>query len=97
MGYAHLTAYQFHRVISNLHFSTYSMFVYSIIIGIVLFLGISSILPTLANNQHDTLFSNEAKSVPVTVKEADNKLILISHVIENRLEKAAAILEFTSR
>lgn len=83
-------------VISNLHFSTYSMFVYSIIIGIVLFLGMSSILPTLVNNQN-TPFRNEAKSVPVTVKEADNKLILISDVIENRVEKAAAILEITSR
>ena len=72
------------------------MFVYSIIIGIVLFLGISSILPTLAINQN-TSFSNEAKSVLANVKGADNKLSLISDVFENRLEKAAAILEFTSR
>ena len=72
------------------------MFVYGIIIGIVLFLGISSILPTLAINQN-TSFSNEDKSAVVPVKEADNKLILISNVIENRLEKAVAILEFTSR
>jgi len=72
------------------------MFLYSIIIGIVLFLGISSILPTLIINQNIS-FSNEAKSVLATVNEADNKLILMSDVIENRLEKAAAILEFTSR
>ena len=72
------------------------MFVYSVIIGVVLFLGISSILPTLGINQN-TSFSNEAKSVVAAVKEADNKLILTSDVIENRLEKAAAILEFTSR
>ncbi|HVD07296.1 MAG TPA: cache domain-containing protein, partial [Nitrososphaeraceae archaeon] len=72
------------------------MYVFSIIFGIVLFLGIYSILPTLAINQN-TSFGNEARSVLATVKEADNKLILISDVIENRLEKAAAILEFTSR
>jgi Cache domain len=72
------------------------MFIYSIIIGVVLSLGISSILPTLAVNQY-TSFSNEAKSVFATVKEADNKLILISDAIESRLEKAAAILEFTSK
>jgi hypothetical protein len=78
-------------------FSTYLMLVYTIIIGIVLFLGISSILPTLAINQNTSL-SNEAKSVVSPVKEADNnKLILLSDVIESRLEKAAAILEFTSR
>ena len=77
-------------------FSTYLMLVYTIIIGIVLFLGITSILPTIAINQN-TSFSNEAKSVVAPVKEADNKLILISDVIENRLEKAAAVLEFTSR
>jgi hypothetical protein len=72
------------------------MFVYSIIIGIVLFLGISTILPTLVINQN-TFFSNEAKYVVVAVKEADHKLILISNVIENKLEKAGAILELTSR
>lgn len=77
-------------------FSTYLMLVYTIIIGIVLFLGITSILPTIAINQK-TSFSNEAKSVVAPAKEADNKLILISDVIENRLEKAAAVLEFTSR
>lgn len=77
-------------------FSTYLMLVYTIIIAIVLFLGISSILPTLAINQNTSL-SNEAKSVVTPVKEADNKLILLSDVIESRLEKAAAILEFTSR
>ena len=64
--------------------------------GIVLFLGICSILPTLAINQN-TSINNEGKSILATVNEADNKLILISDVIENRLEKAAAILEFTSR
>lgn len=79
-----------------MNFSTYLMFVYTIIIGIVLFLGISSILPTLVINQN-TSFSNEAKSAVAPVKEADNKLILISDVIQNRLEKAAAILDFTSR
>ena len=73
------------------------MLVYTIIIGVVLFLGITSVLPTIAINQNTSL-SNEAKSLVASVKEADNnKLILISDVIENRLEKAAAILEFTSR
>ena len=76
-------------------FSTYLMLV-TFVIGIVLFLGITSILPTLAINQN-TSSSHEAKSVVAPVKEADSKLILISDVIENRLEKAAAILEFTSR
>ena len=64
-------------------FSTYLMFVYTIIIGIVLFLGISSILPTLVINQNAS-FSNEAKSVVAHVKEADNKLILISDVIQKQ-------------
>ena len=71
------------------------MFVNGIIIGIVLFLGLSSILPTLVINQNTSF--TKAESVLAAVKEADNNLILISDVIENRLEKAAAILEFTSR
>jgi Cache domain len=72
------------------------MFVYSIIIGIVLFLGISSILPTLAVNQ-TTLLSNQDKSVVASSNRTDNKLIVLSDLIENRIGKAAAILELTSR
>lgn len=72
------------------------MFLHTIIIGIVLFLGISYVSSTFAVNQNAS-FNNEPKSEVASVNEADNKLILISHVIENRLEKAAAILEFTSR
>ena len=71
------------------------MFVNGIIIGIILFLGLSSILPSLAINQNTSL--TKAESVLAAVEESDNSLILISDVIENRLEKAAAILEFTSR
>ncbi|MGV8106656.1 MAG: cache domain-containing protein [Nitrososphaerota archaeon] len=71
------------------------MFVNGIIIGIVLFLGLSSILLTLAINQNTSF--TKAESEVAAVKEADNNLLLITDVIENRLEKAAAILEFTSR
>jgi Cache domain len=71
------------------------MFLFSLIIGIVLFLGICSILPTLAINQNTSL-SNQTESVVTDAKQADNQLILIADVIENRLEKAAAILELTS-
>jgi hypothetical protein len=69
---------------------------YSIIIGIVLFLGISSTLPTFATDQNIS-FSDEAKSVIAAPNKTDNNLILISDVIESRLEKAAAILEFTNK
>ncbi len=71
------------------------MFVNGIMIGIVLFLGLSSILPTLVINLNTSF--TKAESLLAAVKEADNNLVLISDVIENRLEKAAAILEFTSR
>ena len=59
-------------------------------------MGIFSILPTLAINQTASL-NNEAKPSVASANETDNKLILISDVIENRIEKAAAILESTSR
>jgi hypothetical protein len=72
------------------------MFLLTIIIGIVLFLGISSILPTLAVNQTASL-NNESKTAVATVNESDNKLNLVSDVVENRIEKAAAILESTSK
>jgi len=72
------------------------MFVYCIITGIVLFFGITSILPALPINQN-TSFSNEGKSVFATVTKVDNNLILISDLIESRIEKSTAILELTSR
>jgi hypothetical protein len=71
------------------------MLSYSIIIGIVLFLGISSTLPTFATDQNST-FRIEDKSELAALNKTDNSLILISDVIENRLEKAAAILELIS-
>jgi len=71
------------------------MLLFSILIGIILLLVISSPLPTLAVNQ--TTLSNQAKSVIVSFNATDNKLIVLSDLIENRIGKAAAILELTSR
>jgi hypothetical protein len=68
-----------------------------IIFGIVLFLGIAYISSTFAVYQNAS-FNNQT-NIPGagSIKEPFNELILISDVIENRLEKAAAILEFTSK
>ncbi len=72
------------------------MHLYIITFGLVLFLGISYIPSTFALNQ--TVSSNNQNNMSDlnNIKELDNELILLSDVIENRLEKAAAILEFTS-
>jgi hypothetical protein len=72
------------------------MLLFSILIGIILLLVISSPLPTLAVNQTASL-SNQAKSIIANFNATDNKLIVLSDLIENRIGKAAAILELTSR
>jgi hypothetical protein len=72
------------------------MLLFSILIGIILLLVISSPLPTLAVNQ-TTFLSNQAKSVIASSNTTDNKLIVLSDLIENRIGKATAILELTSR
>src|SRR5437867_9742075 len=72
------------------------MLLYSILIGIILLLVISSPLPTLAVNQTASL-SNDAKTVTASINGTDNRLIQLSDIIENRIGKAAAILELTSR
>ncbi|CAN5508968.1 hypothetical protein BH18THE1_BH18THE1_22510 [soil metagenome] len=71
------------------------MFLRGIIFGVVFFLGMSSMLPTLAVNQNS--LSNEFKFVVTTLNETDDKLTLLSDLIEYRIKNAAAILEFTSR
>jgi hypothetical protein len=72
------------------------MLFFSILIGIILLLVISSSLSTLAVNQ-STSFDSESKPLNTSINAADNKLILLSDIIENRIGKAAAILELTSR
>jgi len=72
------------------------MLLFSILIGIILLLVISSPLPTLALNQTTSL-SNQDKSVIASFNATDNKLIILSDLIENRIGKATAILELTSR
>ncbi len=72
------------------------MLLFSILIGIILLLVISSSLSTLAVNQ-STSFDSESKPLNTSINAADNKLILLSDIIENRIGKAAAILELTSR
>lgn len=73
------------------------MHLYIITFGLVLFLGISYIPSTFTLNQTVSSENQNSISDVDNVKELDNELILLSDVIENRLEKAAAILEFTSR
>ena len=68
-----------------------------IIFGLVLFFGISYVSSTFAVNQNFSFTDQTNMSEADNVTERDNELILISDVIENRLEKAAAILEFTSK
>jgi hypothetical protein len=68
-----------------------------IIFGIVLFLGIAYISSTFAVYQNASFNNQTNISGAGSIKEPFNELILISDVIENRLEKAAAILEFTSK
>jgi hypothetical protein len=68
-----------------------------IIFGIVLFLGIPYISSTFAVNQNASFNNQTNISGAGSIKEPFNELILISDVIENRLEKAAAILEITSK
>ena len=68
-----------------------------IIFGIVLFLGIPYISSTFAVNQNASCNNQTNISGAGSIKEPFNELILISDVIENRLEKAAKILEFTSK
>jgi hypothetical protein len=72
------------------------MFAYNITIGAVLFLGVIAILSTFTPNQI-TSFSNEAKPIAPKANGTENKLNLVSNIIENRIEKAAAILENTSK
>jgi hypothetical protein len=68
-----------------------------IIFGIVLFLGIAYISSTFAVYQNASFNNQTNISGAGSIKEPFNELILISDVIENRLKKAAAILEFTSK
>jgi hypothetical protein len=84
-----------HRHIKNLDFSI-DMLLFSILIGITLLLVVSSPLSSLAVNQ-TTSISNQAKSVIANSNRTDNKLILLSNLIKNRIDKAAAIIELTSR
>src|SRR5215475_10120796 len=72
------------------------MFAYSITIGAVLFLGMITFLSTFTLNQM-TSFGNEVKPIAPKATGTENKLNLISDIIENRIEKAAAILENTSK
>ena len=67
-----------------------------ITVGIVLFLGIITILSTCILNQVSS-FSNESKPIVPTANGTENKLNLISTIIEKRIEKAAVILENTSK
>jgi hypothetical protein len=72
------------------------MFAYSIIIGAVLFLGMIAILSTFTLNQISS-FGNEANPIAPKGNGTENKLNLVSNIIENRIEKAASILENTSK
>lgn len=72
------------------------MFAYNIIIGAVLFLGMIAILSTFTLNQISS-FGNEAKPIAPKANGTENKLNLVSNIIENRIEKAASILENTSK
>ena len=67
-----------------------------ITVGAVLFLGIITILSTCILNQVSS-FSNESKPIVPTANGTENKLNLISTIIEKRIEKAAVILENTSK
>ena len=67
-----------------------------ITIGVVLFLGIITILSAFTLNQVSS-FSNESKPIVPTDNGTENKLNLISNIIEKRIEKAAAILENTTK
>jgi len=68
-----------------------------IIFGVVLFLGIPYVSSTFAVNQNASFNNQTNISEAGNGKEPANELILISDVIENRLEKAAAILELTTK
>jgi hypothetical protein len=72
------------------------MLLFRILIGIMFLLVISNPLTIIAVNQ-TTLLSNQAKSVIASSNKTDNKLIVLSDLIKNRIDKAAAILEVTSR
>jgi hypothetical protein len=72
------------------------MLLFSILIGIMFLLVISNPLTIIAVNQ-TTFLSNQAKSVIASSNKTDNKLIVLSDLIKNRIDKAAAILEVTSR
>ena len=72
------------------------MFAYSITIGAILFLGVIAILSTFTLNQI-TSFSNEVKPIAPKANGTEGKLNLVSNIIENRIEKVAAILENTSK
>lgn len=95
MEHVHFIARLLHRHIKNLEFSI-DMLLFSILIGITLLLVVSSPLSTLAVNQTNSI-SNQAKSVIANSNRTDNNLILLSDLIKNRVDKAAAILELTSR
>lgn len=95
MEHVHFIARLLHRHIKNLEFLK-DMLLFSILIGITLLLVVSSPLSTLAVNQ-TTSISNQAKSVIANSNRTENKLILLSDLIKNRIDKAAAILELTSR
>ena len=72
------------------------MFAYSITIGAILFLGVIAILSTFTLNQIVS-FDNEVKPIARKANGTENKLNLVSAIIENRIEKATSILENTSK
>ena len=72
------------------------MLLFSILIAITLLLVASGPLSALAVDQTTSII-NQAKSLVANSNSTDNKLTLLSDSIKNRINKAAAILELTSR
>jgi hypothetical protein len=66
-----------------------------IILELVLLFAISS-FSSLVDEIHSTSNQNNMSDVN-DIQQLDNEIILLSDLIENRIEKAAAILELTSR
>ncbi len=72
------------------------MLSFSILIGIMFLLVISSPLTIIAGNQ-TAFLSTQTRSVVASSNGTENKLTVLSDLIKNRIDKAAAILEVTSR
>jgi hypothetical protein len=72
------------------------MLSFSIFIGIMFLVVITSPLTIFAGNQ-TTFLSKQAKSVVASYNGTDNKLTVLSDLIKNRIDKAATILEHTSK